>query len=415
MTKFYTLIIILGLVSKVLAQVNIEFDKPIDAWRIVSILNTKDNHLLLYGDKNRRSVELIKMNYYGDTIWTETFDKLNRVVTANAISETNDSGYVFAFRTDNSDEIIINRVDKYGKLIWSRNFTDFRNVYDILYTTDNHVIATVDQPETQLLSLDSEGNILWINSFKEYNFYDGPENMLYQVNNNSFYVLTGENKILEVDSLGKVQNNTMLETSGKPRSWVMKDSSFYLILTDFDSYSIVKLNMNLEEQWSKNYALIGKSPSTQASISYCPNNIYTFIENFDSLRLDIVSLAGDSLYSSNATPFWAETGGILHSTNNSTNNVFVVKDVNHLEVTMAKFSCENIVTNVPSEFDELFTFFPNPATDMIQFSSIEEWAITNSNGKELLSGTSLIVDLSSLSEGIYFVRQNTRVVKLIKN
>lgn len=58
--------------------------------------------------------------------------------------------------------------------------------------------------------------------------------------------------------------------------------------------------------------------------------------------------------------------------------------------------------------------YPNPTTGIINFSSSEEWTITDLLGHVLLSGNSLQADLSSLANGVYFVEQGGEIIQLVK-
>lgn len=59
--------------------------------------------------------------------------------------------------------------------------------------------------------------------------------------------------------------------------------------------------------------------------------------------------------------------------------------------------------------------FPNPTTSFIEINNNNEtWTITNTHGKVILSGEKSVIDMSSLTNGIYFIRFNNSSQKIIK-
>ena len=75
------------------------------------------------------------------------------------------------------------------------------------------------------------------------------------------------------------------------------------------------------------------------------------------------------------------------------------------------------VLNIQENALETLKIYPNPVkyTLNISYSNLEDYIMYNINGKQVLKGTDKTIDVSSLSNGLYFLIINKkRTFKIIK-
>ncbi len=114
---------------------------------------------------NRQCIYVLKLNPYGDTIWTRTISLgTNGGESAFAIVSSNDGGCVVT--GDGGDAFTI-KLDLYGNIIWNKNYGGgFIQTYSIIKTSDGGYIACGRDAECSIdcayiLKIDSLGNLQW--------------------------------------------------------------------------------------------------------------------------------------------------------------------------------------------------------------------------------------------------------------
>ena len=73
-----------------------------------------------------------------------------------------------------------------------------------------------------------------------------------------------------------------------------------------------------------------------------------------------------------------------------------------------------IVTNIQSTINSQIQVYPNPTQNIVQLSEEVAWAVYNSLGEELSRGIGTTLDLTAQTSGVYFLKLDDRVVKLVK-
>jgi hypothetical protein len=94
-----------------------------------------------------------------------------------------------------------------------------------------------------------------------------------------------------------------------------------------------------------------------------------------------------------------------------------------MKVTLGSISYVNLnyievkdpITGLTDTQFEHFEIYPNPTNGLVNFSQATDWTLLNANGVEIQKGfNKSSVDLTALSEGIYFIRIENKVFKVVK-
>ena len=89
-------------------------------------------------------------------------------------------------------------------------------------------------------------------------------------------------------------------------------------------------------------------------------------------------------------------------------------DIDYTEEIIKFFTGTMDVTDIVEQSAETLTLFPNPAKDFIQVENADEVSIFDLNGRLVLKGSGKI-DVTSLPDGMYFVKAGNQNRKLIIN
>ncbi|MBE2217507.1 MAG: T9SS type A sorting domain-containing protein [Ignavibacteria bacterium] len=211
------------------------------------------------------SIMAMKINEYGDTIWTRTILSYpNEVTEGNCVTPTGDGGIVIS---GNNDSIYSCKLDVNGNLIWYKNYLPLSsNIRDIKVTTDKGYIicGTSSYPPYQgtAIKIDSSGNLMWVKLFSS-TFLKS----FYSVTlNGTGYILTGI------------------------------ESSF---LGDRNQLIIVSLSSNGDSLWQKNYYVKNNAASGREIIK-TGQSLYIGGGTVDSDKAQLcfmkTDLNGDSIY-----------------------------------------------------------------------------------------------------------------------
>lgn len=152
-----------------------------------SILTLPDLSYLIAGriqnpQDNLNNLILVKINYYGDTIWTKSYRNQNNIIVSSS-SLTYDSGFIisgYEVNSDNMKSMFVSKLDKFGNLIWHRviDIPDWQSVsYSAREMSDKSVVATgyISNNETyvrrtSIVKISETGDIIW---FKKCETNDG--------------------------------------------------------------------------------------------------------------------------------------------------------------------------------------------------------------------------------------------------
>jgi len=249
-----------------------------------SIQQTNDGGYILTGFISimEQDIVLVKLNYLGDTLWTnsliESHDQVGR-----SVKQTNDSGYIICgTREDNqgNGNIWLIKTDSIGNMIWNVTFGDTSNYsegFSVEQTLDGGYIITggtnVDQfpgnSDVQLIKTNGNGVEQWNQT------YGGiGEDIGYSVQqtNDGGYIITGvidgfgsnqgEVYLVKTDSIGvELWNNSFGGTSVDIGYSVQQTLDGGYIITGYtwggsngqsDVYTI-KTDNNGVEVWSNHY------------------------------------------------------------------------------------------------------------------------------------------------------------------
>jgi hypothetical protein len=123
-----------------------------------------------YGDWNGTSLKcfILKVNSVGDTVWSRTY---NTISQGNSISCTSDSGYIIAGKGwDSGSQMVLHKIDSVGDVMWTENYGPYW-AWDAQQTTDGGYIATgstgggAGPSDISLVKTDSVGDTIWTRTF----------------------------------------------------------------------------------------------------------------------------------------------------------------------------------------------------------------------------------------------------------
>ena len=87
-----------------------------------------------------------------------------------------------------------------------------------------------------------------------------------------------------------------------------------------------------------------------------------------------------------------------------------VANSNQVNVTLSRCT----ITGMDSEEKEALTFYPNPVTDLLHLNSETQWTLLNASGQVLETGLGKVVNMKERNAGLYFIKVQTGVIKVIK-
>ncbi len=136
----------------------------------MSVNRTQDDGFIITGGTNTYgsgdyNIYLIKVNSYGDTLWTRTYGE-GDICVGYSVQQTNDDGYIITGWS--SWDVCLIKTDKYGEMIWSKIYggsgEDFGS--SVRQTRDGGYIFVgktysfgVGSHDVYLVKTDSFGNI----------------------------------------------------------------------------------------------------------------------------------------------------------------------------------------------------------------------------------------------------------------
>jgi hypothetical protein len=132
----------------------------------------------LVGEKNINGedvagIYLVKTDSKGDSIWTQTYEAEHYYITANAIRQTKDSGYVILGTTDYNSkgyyDVFLMKVNAKGNYEWDQNYgsggNDFGNSVELTkdsgYLITGSTNSSANGIEMYVIKTDKDGDTLW--------------------------------------------------------------------------------------------------------------------------------------------------------------------------------------------------------------------------------------------------------------
>ncbi|MBK9331600.1 MAG: T9SS type A sorting domain-containing protein [Ignavibacteria bacterium] len=128
---------------------------------------------------------VLKINSYGDTIWTKTYGRNGSQATT--VVSNSDGGCTISGRTGEAFTI---RIDKDGNVLWEKYYGGYAvQIYKIIQTYDKSYLAcgTINLQDGYLFKVDSLGNFLWDKTYLNNHIIEFND----IIEKNGFYYITG--------------------------------------------------------------------------------------------------------------------------------------------------------------------------------------------------------------------------------
>jgi len=173
-------------------------------------------------------ITLLKINAYGDTLWSRVIDTLSNTYAGGVSS--GDGGIVCA-----SDQAATVKFDKKGNQVWKKRYGFQALAYKIMRTFDgNYVICgQYNGWYAMIYKIDSNGNLIWMKNFT--NFYEGWYRYIIESNDRNYVCVGFKIHSSNGNNYGLI---TKLDTAGNV---IWEKEYIFNGWTDFSS--IDKINM----------------------------------------------------------------------------------------------------------------------------------------------------------------------------
>jgi hypothetical protein len=347
---------------------------------------------------------ILKLNAEGDTIWTRCFGGSGND-KAYSIDQTLDSGYVVAgFSSSNNGDVHGNhgesdywivKLNKVGDTLWTRCFggsyddkaTSIQQTMDTGYIIAGYSSSSDGDINDDcgsdgfyfyfIIKLNSSGQIIWEKCFRSGPGYFKAHSI--QQTNDKGFIVTGIGEIamadyityiLKIDSTGNIiWNNTY-------------DNSFYLAMENF-SNDIIKSNLG--------GFIITESENLAANISKICEGYQTHYTDTINGK-DSVCFEGECYHEA----------GEYYDTLIAQNGCDSVLKLTLVDTNISTSSKNEIYRNI----DEI-TIQPNPSENYIHITNLKNQYVVkifDMNGRQLITTDKQSVNISRLSDGIYFIK-----------
>ncbi len=252
----------------------------------MSVIQTNDSSYLISGGFGNLTSFLIKVNNFGDTLWTKHYNGVSGSYF-NDVCENKNRGFAFIGSLYQSwaNDVIFNITDSIGGILACKklgrtdiSFTD--QFTSVLQTPDNGYIISGGSSSVQVglvlsynvVKLDSIGNILWNRVFFGINEGSRTGNLI----NKSEYVFVGTEFnftnicFIKMDSVGNVLVSKRYNNFNSSASAVCQttDGGFMILgnKTSDNSTILLKVDSNGIFLWSKKYLFQGSSYISDHSV-----------------------------------------------------------------------------------------------------------------------------------------------------
>ena len=237
------------------------------------LCNADDSNFYVVGSsltpQNNWAMKVMKINSFGDTIWTREIRNSGNI-EAYAVVSDNKDGCVITGRSSNG-AIFVN-INKYGHFNWQRTYGNgVIQLHDIKKTLDNGYIACGKKDsinyDCYVIKIDSSGNFEW-------------------------------QKIILSNFL-KIAYNILVDING---SYIISGSQVDFQFGDTTKIFITRLDSIGNILWDKKYRI--KNKFTSVNSMQITNNGYLlsgetldYMNNFFKIYFIKVNFEGDSIYS----------------------------------------------------------------------------------------------------------------------
>lgn len=253
--------------------------------------NTDESYIMVgtttsYGS-GEEDVYLMKIDVYGDTIWTKIFGT-EYIELSTCVQPTSDQGYIIAgykldFRIPSGADLLLIKADPDGEQTWVKTFDNSVREYghSVRQTSDEgYIIAGAinvritgggpeDQYDVYLIKTDSSGTEQWV---KTYQGMDQSYGYCIQQTSDGGYVIAGttgsygsyskDAYLIKTDSSGNTSWTKTYGGSGYDEATCVQQTSDdgYLIAGYTDSYGrgeydifLIKTNSSGSMLWMRTY------------------------------------------------------------------------------------------------------------------------------------------------------------------
>lgn len=135
-----------------------------------SIIQTLDGGYMVAGTKNNGGINslgdawILKLDQFGDTLWTKSFHFSNYLSEANSIIQTPDENIYFTGSSSigslEEASIFVVKLNNQGDSIWCKKLDGYMG-NDIIQTGNNIVVVGRSNINDKMYKLDSNGNVIW--------------------------------------------------------------------------------------------------------------------------------------------------------------------------------------------------------------------------------------------------------------
>ncbi len=296
-----------------------------DADRASSVIQTSDNGFLIVGDTRsfgagNRDFWVVKTNSKGDTLWTHTYGGMEYDVARSAV-EISGEGYILAGETTSFGvgffDIYLVKINYFGDTLWTHTYggSGEERASSIISTSDECLLVGgytthvfLGDSDFWLIKMNSQGDTLWTRSYggtkDEYAISIIPtsdEGFLAAGYTQTLGFSNLDFWLVKTDSQG---DTLWTSTYGGPRmeiarSVIQTSDEGFLIVGETDSFSpapgyfpdpwLVKINAQGDTLWTQTY---GGRRSDKA---------YSVVQTFDQ---GFVFAGYTTSYGAGSTDYW---------------------------------------------------------------------------------------------------------------
>lgn len=209
---------------------------------------------------------IIKVNSWGDTLWTKIIGTNNQSEWITSIKSTSDGGIICLISLDSNwpAYAFLVKLDAFGNILWSEKVGPVEGIYDIVETFDGGFAFSFSMDSNfGIIKTNSVGNVLWTIVDSVDSFYLPYKGSLVQTADNGFALATSGDYnlyLLKLDSLGNSQWGKLYDTPYDDYLVSIKQTSdFGFIIGGNMSNSIyskailIKTNSTGDTLWTKAY------------------------------------------------------------------------------------------------------------------------------------------------------------------
>ncbi len=222
-----------------------------------------------YFDSTAYDSFIIKVNSWGDTLWTKTIGTNNQSEWITSIRSTSDGGIICLISLDSNWPAygFLVKLDALGNIFWSEKIGPLEQVFDIIETFDGGFAFSYSMfSNFGIVKTNSIGNILWTTLDSVNSFYLPYKGSLVQTADSGFALATslynGDVNIylLKLDSLGNSQWGKLYNTPDDDYLVSIKQTSDLgfiiggaMLYTPYSKATLIKTNSVGDTIWTKAY------------------------------------------------------------------------------------------------------------------------------------------------------------------